>query len=155
MWIRGTVRKITQDMVYVGSRVHGRITRSRVGLSKKYRPEEEWKIIENAHPAIIQKELFDMVQKVNYKELEKRRNYAERNDFRTTTGSFSGDWFIVRIVTALCRQEKAAHGWVQIPQAVYFMIATPIGIPSIYNVQAIMSGRRGSILLLRMQLTSK
>lgn len=82
LWIRGTVRKITQDMVYVGSRVHGRITRSRVGLSKKYRPEEEWKIIENAHPAIIQKELFDMVQKVNYKELEKRRNYAERNDFQ-------------------------------------------------------------------------
>lgn len=82
LWIRGTVRKITQDMVYVGSRVHGRITRSRVGLSKKHRPEEEWKIIENAHPAIIQKELFDMVQKVNSKELEKRRNYAERNDFQ-------------------------------------------------------------------------
>ena len=53
--------------------------RSRVDLEKKRRPEEEWKIIENAHPALVPKELFDQVQKVNLRELEKRKHYGQRN----------------------------------------------------------------------------
>lgn len=53
--------------------------RSRVDLEKKRRPMEEWKIIENAHPALVPKELFDQVQKVNLRELEKRRHYGQRN----------------------------------------------------------------------------
>ena len=79
LWIRGTVRKITQDAVYIGCRIHGRVMRSRVNLEKKRRPEEEWKIIENAHPALVPKELFDQVQKVNLRELEKRKHYGQRN----------------------------------------------------------------------------
>ena len=55
LWIRGTVRKITQDAVYIGCRIHGKVMRSKVGLDKKRRPEEEWKIIENAHPALVSK----------------------------------------------------------------------------------------------------
>ena len=81
LWIRSTVRKITQDIVYTGCRVHGRMMRSKVGLDKKRRPEEEWKIIENAHPALVPEDLFDEVQKVNSKELDKRKGYARRNDF--------------------------------------------------------------------------
>ena len=79
LWIRGTVRKITQDAVYIGCRIHGKVMRSKVGLDKKRRPEEEWKIIENAHPALVSKELFDQVQKVNFEELEKRKHYVQRN----------------------------------------------------------------------------
>ena len=79
LWIRGTVRKITQDAVYIGCRIHGKVMRSKVGLDKKRRPEEEWKIIENAHPALVSKELFDQVQKVNFEELEKRKHYVLRN----------------------------------------------------------------------------
>lgn len=48
LWIRGTVRKITQDAVYIGCRIHGKVMRSKVGFDKKRRPEEEWKIIENS-----------------------------------------------------------------------------------------------------------
>lgn len=80
LWIRGTVRKITQDMVYTGCRIHGKVTRSKVGLDKRRRPEEEWKIIENAHAALVPKELFDRVQEVNLVELEKRKRYVQRND---------------------------------------------------------------------------
>ena len=80
LWIRGTIRKITQDKVYIGCRIHGRIKRDKVGLDKKRRPENEWTIIENSHPAIISLELFDAVQNVNAEELEKRQKYVKRND---------------------------------------------------------------------------
>ena len=79
LWIPGTVRKITQDAAYIGCRVHGKAMRSKVGLDKKRRPEDEWKIIENAHPALVSKELFEQVQKVNFEELEKRKHYVQRN----------------------------------------------------------------------------
>lgn len=79
LWIPGTVRKITQDAAYIGFRVHGKAMRSKVGLDKKRRPEEEWKIIENAHPALVSEKLFDYVQRVNFEKLEKRKHYVQRN----------------------------------------------------------------------------
>lgn len=82
VWIRGTVRKITQDRVYIGCRVHGKISRSKVGLDKQSRPKEEWTVIQAAHPALVSDELFDHVQQINAEELEKRRQYARRNDFQ-------------------------------------------------------------------------
>lgn len=82
LWIRGTVRKLTGDITYLGCRVHGKTGREKVGLPKKYRPEEEWRIIENTHAPIVTEKLFDRVQQVNARELEKRRGYAGRNGFR-------------------------------------------------------------------------
>lgn len=82
VWIRGTVRKIIQDRVYIGCRVHGKISRSKVGLDKQSRPEDEWTVIQAAHPALVSDELFEYVQQINAEELEKRRQYARRNDFQ-------------------------------------------------------------------------
>lgn len=77
-WLRGTVRKITQDSVYIGNRVHGKVKRDKIGMEKRRRGMEEWNIIENAHTPIISKELFDRVQEVNREELEKRGSFKER-----------------------------------------------------------------------------
>lgn len=77
-WIRGTVRKITNDPVYLGHRIHGKVKRDKLGMPKTRRPKDEWQIIENAHPAIISQELYDLVQKVNAEELEKRSGFQER-----------------------------------------------------------------------------
>ena len=78
VWIRGTIRKITQDEVYIGKRIHGRLKRDRIGRDKKACPKEDWLIIENAHPPIIDKELFDNVQEVNKKEQERLASYQQR-----------------------------------------------------------------------------
>lgn len=77
-WLRGTVRKMTQDPVYIGNRIHGRVKRDKIGMEKRQRSAEEWNVIENAHTPIISKELFDRVQEVNEKELEKRKSFKER-----------------------------------------------------------------------------
>ncbi len=79
-WIRGTVRKITNDPVYLGNRIHGKVKRDKVGMDKTRRPKEEWQVIKNAHPPIISQELYDAVQEMNQKELESRSSYEKRAD---------------------------------------------------------------------------
>lgn len=86
LWIRGTIRKMTNDPVYIGNRIHGKIKRDRLGGDKTRRSPEEWKVFENAHPPIVSEELFQKVQEFNQAELERRKNFAERKppelDFR-------------------------------------------------------------------------
>lgn len=68
LWSRGTIRTITGDIVYIGSRVHGKVGSERLGAHKKKRPKEEWQIIPNGHPAIVSQELFEQVQTINQRE---------------------------------------------------------------------------------------
>ena len=80
LWLRGTIRKLTGDAVYTGSRIHGRVTRERLGGDKKARPKELWQIIPDAHLPIVTQELFDQVQEVNRAELERRAAYDKRDN---------------------------------------------------------------------------
>lgn len=77
VWIRGTIRKIASDPVYTGKRIYGRMKRDKLGMAKKRRPVEEWRIVENAHPAIISDELFERVQQINRDELERRGKFSK------------------------------------------------------------------------------
>lgn len=79
-WIRGTIRKITNDPVYLGNRIHGKVKRDKVGMEKTRRAPEEWQIVEQAHPPIIEQKLYDTVQTVNREELEHRGSYEKRAD---------------------------------------------------------------------------
>ncbi|NBH76657.1 hypothetical protein D3Z52_00370 [Clostridiaceae bacterium] len=76
-WIRGTIRKIVSDPVYTGKRIYGRVKRDKLGREKKRRPQDEWQIVENAHPPIITTELFEQVQKFNKAELERRGKFEK------------------------------------------------------------------------------
>ncbi len=86
LWIRGTIRKMTNDMVYLGCRVHGRVGRDRLGAEKKQREQEEWQVIPHAHQPIVSQELFDRVREVNRAELERRAGFepqaAPESDYR-------------------------------------------------------------------------
>ena len=83
IWIRGTVRKILADEVYIGNRVHGRVKRKKLGAPKMRRASEEWQVIEGAHLPIISKELFDKVQEVSEAVREERSNFQTRNGVDT------------------------------------------------------------------------
>lgn len=75
-WISSTLRKILTDPVYLGSRIHGKVKRDKLGDEKKRRPQDEWQILEGMHDAIITQELFDAVQIVNQNEQERLQNYG-------------------------------------------------------------------------------
>lgn len=74
LWNRATVRKILRDQNYIGHRVHGKKAKDSPTSLKRRTSEDEWQIIENAHPAIISKELFEQVQAMSDKEEAKSEN---------------------------------------------------------------------------------
>lgn len=86
IWVRGAIRKILSDPVYLGCRIHGKVKRDKLGMEKVRRSKEEWQVVEQAHPAIISKEQFELVQVINEAELRKRASFATmpevENDMR-------------------------------------------------------------------------
>ncbi len=78
LWSRSTVRKILNDISYIGHRVHGRKQKETYNSPKKVTSSELWTIIKDAHPAIISQELFDKVQEVNLNEQDKLSKQEKR-----------------------------------------------------------------------------
>ncbi|MDE5780231.1 MAG: recombinase family protein [Lachnospiraceae bacterium] len=64
LWQAGTVRSILTNETYIGHMVYGKTEQTAVGSGKKIlKPKEEWKVFKNHHEAIVDKEIFDAVQK--------------------------------------------------------------------------------------------
>ena len=73
-WAQSCVADILEKQEYVGDTVNFRTTRkSFKNKEKVMRPEEDWKIFENTHPAIIDRETFTLV-----KELRKHKRRPTR-----------------------------------------------------------------------------
>ncbi|MBP3555849.1 MAG: DUF4368 domain-containing protein [Clostridia bacterium] len=73
-WAQTCVADILEKQEYVGDTVNFRTTRkSFKNKEKVMRPEEDWKIFENTHPAIIDRETFTLV-----KELRKHKRRPTR-----------------------------------------------------------------------------
>lgn len=120
-WLRGTVRKITKDSVYIGNRIHGKVKRDKVGLEKKWRSKDEWQIIENAHPAIIPKELFEQVQEINQQELARRGQFEKRadpgDDFREV---FKGKIFCAECGSLMTAAKGCARPNAKTPSRIFY-----------------------------------
>ena len=74
-WENKTVKNILKNKVYIGTTVQNK--RSRISYkNRKIRqnPEEKWIAVENTHDAIIDKKIFDAVQKMVIVQNYNRRN---------------------------------------------------------------------------------
>ena len=79
-WENKTIKNILKNKVYIGTTEQNK--RSRISYkNRKLRanPKEQWNVVENTHPAIIDKKIFDMVQKMvivqNYNRNEKKNTF--------------------------------------------------------------------------------
>lgn len=64
-WCSATVAEILAKQEYCGDTVNFRsTTKSFKNKTKIERPQEEWKIFHNTHPAIIDREVFELVQEL-------------------------------------------------------------------------------------------
>ncbi|UPT75613.1 MAG: recombinase family protein [Elusimicrobiota bacterium] len=63
-WAKSQVRSLLQNVAYIGRKVYNKrdYTSWRKFGSRLMKPQSEWVIVENAHAAIIEKDLFDRVQ---------------------------------------------------------------------------------------------
>jgi len=120
-WIRGTIRKITNDPVYLGHRIHGKVKRDKLGMPKTRRPKDEWQIIENTHPAIISQELYDLVQKVNAEELERLSKYEKNkkpsSDYRSL---FQDKLFCADCGAKMIAQKGTGRATSPVPTWIYY-----------------------------------
>jgi len=74
-WFPNMVSKILSSNVYIGTQVSQRCTTVSYKNKKRIiRPEDEWVVIENHHPKIIDKEIFDTVQKLRRKTKTRNKN---------------------------------------------------------------------------------
>lgn len=108
MWHTSAISDILKNREYTGTAVLNRKTTKSYKDHKKYiKPEEEWIIHENAHPAIIDKETFETVQRIrdNRRRIERLthdksplegfiyclgcgdRLYAKHNSLKNSDGS--------------------------------------------------------------------
>ena len=80
-WSASTVGDIIRNLSYTGARVYNRLKRHGIG---KYAPrykeqrQSEWIIVENAHPEIVSKELWDAANST-----EHRKRYQTMNRYTT------------------------------------------------------------------------
>lgn len=81
-WSYSTINKILQSEVYIGNLVQGTKQQSMRGCQKRV-PKNEWIIVENTHPAIIEKEVWEHVQSL----LNKR---TRKLDLTTNMSIFAG-----------------------------------------------------------------
>lgn len=82
-WTASTVSQILSDERYVGDAVYGKVTPERIGSKKDaHVPKEDWIIVPNAHPCIIDRERFEAAQagkkKHNYKRAAEEKPLAKK-----------------------------------------------------------------------------
>lgn len=64
-WVADTVSNILDKQEYCGDTVNFRTTSKSFKLKKRLeRPKEEWQVFENTHPAIVDRETFELVQEL-------------------------------------------------------------------------------------------
>lgn len=64
LWQAGTVKAILTNETYIGNMVYEKTKQELPGTGKKIvLPREEWKVFENHHEPIVEKEIFNEVQK--------------------------------------------------------------------------------------------
>lgn len=80
LWSHKTISKIANDSVYIGNRIHNKFGRNKLSEKKSPKSKEEWIVIEHAHPPIVSKELFETVQALNAKELERLKSFKKHPD---------------------------------------------------------------------------
>jgi DNA invertase Pin-like site-specific DNA recombinase len=76
IWQRQAIKAITENEVYLGHKIYGKIQASLYEGKRKSRvPRDEWTIIENDHEPIIDQETFDIVHATR---LEVYKEFTER-----------------------------------------------------------------------------
>lgn len=103
-WSAGNVLRVLKNPVYIGTLTQGRETTPSYKVHKRIgRPESEWAVIPDSHPAIISREDFDTVQKVL--SLDTRRTSDN-----AAVSLFSGMVFCAECGASMVRKTVTASG---------------------------------------------
>lgn len=74
-WKASTVSQILADQRYTGDAIYGKVTPKSVGSRKDVAvPKEDWIIVPDVHPVIIERDIFEAVQAMKKSRIHKNKN---------------------------------------------------------------------------------
>jgi len=116
-WTADTIARILERMDYLGHTVNFKTFRQDYKNNKmQQNPKENWKIFENTHEAIIDKETWELVQKL--------RKTPRRHDFSDTPNPLTGLLFCADCGAKLYNDSQKAyalkHGYKPDPMTGYY-----------------------------------
>ena len=121
IWQKNVIRSILYDQVYIGNRVHGKVKKDDLRRPKHSTDADEWTIIENAHPAIISKELFDAAQRVNQAEADRLSHYQKRAEIENDNRKlFNGRLFCGNCGKPMTSSKNAAKPGSSMPSYAFY-----------------------------------
>ncbi len=83
LWQQGTVSQILYNRAYVGDLVQGKYNHSIYSKEKQgKRKEAAWIVIEDTHPAIVNREIFQIVQKIREKNQKVWKNKQDKSGYK-------------------------------------------------------------------------
>ncbi len=75
LWQPQAVSRILYNRTYVGDLVQGKYNRSIYSKEKQGKKKEEsWEVVENSHPAIVDRDVFEQIQKIRERNRKARRD---------------------------------------------------------------------------------
>lgn len=103
LWTPTMVKRILTNRVYAGDFVGGKTKRNLMQHTLENIPEPEWKLIENHHTAIIERDVFDNVQ-VDLLKKQDALPIPERGEFK--------DIFSEKLFCGECGRKMKRQNWV-------------------------------------------
>lgn len=77
LWRAGSIDQILKNPFYIGSMVYGKYEKRTVGGKSRKKAREEWKEVLNHHEAVIEREIFEEIQRRYKGKREKREEKKE------------------------------------------------------------------------------
>ncbi len=103
LWLAAGIHRMLENIVYVGHMAQGKTRKSLCeGIPRTDVSRDGWIIVEDMHPPIVEREIFDRVQKL----IEERRNQnlAVRGKHETAENVFKG-----LLICADCGRKMVRH----------------------------------------------
>lgn len=93
LWSSPTVYQILHDQLYIGNMVQGKHTKISYKSEKTiWLPKSQWIVVENTHEAIIEREMFETVQRM----MQERTRSGEKG----TIHPLAKKWFVDAVAAA-------------------------------------------------------
>lgn len=110
-WMQGTLKRILENLTYLGHMVQGR-RRSQfyAGIPDRRLPQSEWIIVENTHEPLVDRETFDRVQALRQADKEKyHANLGKYDHLGTEENIFRGLVFCGDCGRPMVRYKEVSH----------------------------------------------
>lgn len=110
-WMQGTLKRILENLTYLGHMVQGR-RRSQfyAGIPDRRLPQSEWIIVENTHEPLIDRKTFDRVQALRQADKEKyHANLGKYDHLGTEENIFRGLVFCGDCGRPMVRYKEVSH----------------------------------------------